>query len=383
MAADFFDGPLPRYRALVAHGDLKPDPLQELAAEKLQSLHHALVDYRPGANGGRQGWLSRFGLSNRPKAEMPQGLYLFGGVGRGKTMLMDLFCTHAPIEPKRRTHFNAFMKEVQERRHRWQDDRRAGRPVPDDPIPAIAADIAAKATLLCFDEFMVTDVADAMILQRLFGTLFDRGVVVVATSNRPPDALYSGGLNRDLFLPFIDLLKHKLDLLELDGPTDYRLARLLGSKVYHYPLGPAAGRALARAFADLTDQATPKPFDLLLKGRTLHLPKTAHGVAWCGFDTLCGQPTGVADYIALATHFHTLILEDIPRFGEAEKDKAARFRTLIDELYQHKVNLVASAAAAPDQLLAGLETHAFEFERTVSRLMEMQSRDYLQAPHLT
>ncbi|HET8727159.1 MAG TPA: cell division protein ZapE [Alphaproteobacteria bacterium] len=376
------EGPLAVYRALVRDGAVKPDPMQELAAEKLESLHHALRHYQPSS--GASGWRVRLGLARRPDPA-PQGLYLYGGVGRGKSMLMDLFFRSAPVEAKRRVHFHQFMLEVHDRLHEWRRsvasafDKKRGRHMAD-PIPPLAAELAEEAWLLCFDEFHVVDIADAMILGRLFTALFDAGVVVVATSNWAPDDLYKDGLNRQNFLPFIGLLKEKLDVLHLAGGIDYRLARIKGMRVYHEPLGPQARGALEEAFADLTDGAAAAPTSLPLKGRTLEVPKAARGVAWLNFADLCERPLGAADYLALAGAFHTVLIEGVPVMDETRRNEAKRFMTLVDALYEHKVNAVVSADGPPDRIYVG-ETGAVEFQRTVSRLMEMQAADYLMAPH--
>ncbi|NNG05854.1 MAG: cell division protein ZapE [Inquilinus sp.] len=374
-------GPLAALRALRRAGTLKPDPCQELAAEKLQSLHHALAEYRPSSDAA--GWRARFGLSRR-RDPAPQGLYLFGGVGRGKSMLMDLFFDSAPVERRRRVHFHQFMLDVHDWLHRWRTRARDGGEATkkgDDPIPPLARDLAAEAWLLCFDEFHVVDVADAMILGRLFTALFELGVVVVATSNWAPDDLYKDGLQRDRFLPFIALLKERLDVLELDGGVDYRLARLMGVEVYHQPLGPAALRALEQAFATLTGGAAGVAATLELKGRRLEIPRAAKEVAWFTFEELCDRPLGAADYLALATHYRTVIVAGVPVMGEAERNQAKRFMTLIDALYEHKAKTVIAAEAVPQELYRK-GTGALDFQRTVSRLMEMQSAEYLAAPHL-
>jgi len=368
-------GPLAEYRMRRRAGDLQADPAQELAAEKLQSLHNALLRYEPAA--GRLGWRERLGLARR-REEAPQGLYIFGGVGRGKSMLMDLFFATAPPARKRRVHFHAFMLEVHESLHRERQDGRAE----TDPLAPLAARVAEEATLLCFDEFHVSNIADAMLLGRLFSALFDLGVVVVATSNYAPDDLYKGGLQRERFLPFIELLKERLDVLELDGVVDYRLSRLQGMTVYHRPLGRAASGALAAAFARLTDDAAGAATTLVVQGRRMAVPRAAKGVAWFGFADLCEQPLGAADYIAIATHFHTLILDGIPRMTEEKRNEARRFMTLIDALYEHKTNLICAADDAPDRLYVAGDG-AFDFRRTASRLVEMQSKAYLARPHLT
>ena len=361
------------YRALRREGRLEPDPAQQLAVERLQSLYRALLEYHP--DHGLRGWLARFGLGDNHGADAPVGLYLCGPVGRGKSMLMDLFFAGAPVMRKRRVHFHAFMLEMHDRIE--QERREKTR----QPIAKVAKDIANEATLLCFDEFQVDNIADAMILERLFTALFEAGIVVVATSNRAPDELYAHGLHRERFLPFIQLLKHKLYVLELDSGRDYRLARLVGKPVYHTPLDAAARRALEATFAELTDGAAGRSTSLVVKGRTLIVPRAAGNVAWFGFSDLCGAPLGAVDYLALAERYAAIIVEGIPRLAPEKRDEARRFNILVDTLYEARTLLVASAAAPPGEIYpAGDGT--FEFQRTTSRLIEMRSADYIaRHPH--
>lgn len=376
-AADGPEGPLAAYRALRRDGGLRHDAGQRLAAEKLQSLHNALRGYRPSGNGG--GWKARLGLARRP-AEPPQGLYIFGNVGTGKSMLMDLFFRSVPLEKKRRVHFHAFMQEVQERLHAWRQD--PANKDKADPLPAIGSQLAEEAWLLCFDEFHVVNIADAMILGRLFETLFARGVVVVATSNWPPDRLYEGGLQRERFLPFIALVRQRLDVLELDSGVDYRLQRLKDITIYHAPLGPRAAAALDKAFAELTEGAMAAPSSIHYKGRVIPVPLAARGVARFAFAELCEQPLGPGDYLAIAGLYHTVVLSDVPQLSAEKRNEARRFMTLIDALYEHRVKLVVSAAAPPERLYPAGDG-AVEFQRTVSRLQEMRSADYIAKAHMT
>ena len=372
-------GPLPAYRDKVARGELAPDPSQAMAAERLQGLWMALRQYDPPRRrpaGG--GMLARL-FHRRAEADTApaQGLYLVGDVGRGKSMLMDLFFDTAEVARKRRIHFHAFMQEAHSRIHAWRRDN----PGSADPIPALADRIAGEAALLCFDEFQVNDIADAMILGRLFQALFDRGVVVVTTSNILPRDLFLGQPGRDAFLPFIALLEQNLDVLVLEGGRDYRRARVLERGIWHVPVGAAADAALDRAFTDLIEADHAGPERLVVMGRTIVIKLAARGVARCDFADLCEQPLGAGDYLALARRYHTLLLDGIPRLSPDSYDFARRFIVLVDALYDHRVKLIASADATPDALYRqGRGAQAFE--RTASRLMEMQSEAYLQLPHL-
>jgi len=361
-------GPLGLFQARLTAGELAPDPLQARAAERLQQLWDELQDYHPQASGG---FLARLGLA-KPLPRPPKGLYIYGRVGRGKSMLMDAFFSTVPGEKKkRRVHFFAFMAEVHARIH-------ARRAEKGDPIAPVAQDIARETSVLCFDEFHVVDIADAMILGRLFAALFAAGVVVVATSNRAPDKLYEGGLQRERFLPVIDLLKERLDVIELDGPRDYRLQRFKGRQVYFTPPDAKAAAALARAFADLTDNATPARESVTVLGREIDVPRAAKSVAWFTFEELCVNALGPNDYLALIGLFHTFILEAIPRMNFERRNEAKRFNIFIDTLYDAHGNLVCSAEAPPQELYSEGEG-SFEFQRTVSRLIEMQSDDYIAA----
>ena len=352
-----------RYRAAVSKGELQDDTAQRRAAERLNVLARALARYRPGR---------RLLFATPP---VPRGLYIWGDVGRGKSMLMDLFFAEVQVTPKKRVHFNAFMVDVHARIH--AERQREGS---DDPIPPVAEAIAQQGRLLCFDEFQVNDVADAMILGRLFDHLFERGVVIVATSNTPPDRLYEGGLNRQLFLPFIAALKERLEIVELNGPVDYRLQRMAGLAVYLSPLTDETDKAMDAAWRHLTDTETGSAQTLTVLGRALMVPQAARGVARFSFAELCAKPHAAADYLALAHSFHTILIDRIPRLGPEQRNEARRFVVLIDTLYDEGVKLVCSADGPPEAIYAsgdGVEA----FRRTASRLHEMQSAEYLRRDH--
>ena len=363
-------GPVCRaYLRLVKAGELRPDPAQQRAAAALDRLAAAL--------GGRASVLSR--LFGR-RGGGPAGVYLWGGVGRGKSMLMDLAFEAIDVEPKRRVHFHAFMLETHKRLKAARSSEEG------DPVEEVAEIIAGEATLLAFDEMQVTNPADAMILSRLFEKLLARGVRVIATSNRPPDDLYKDGLNRELFLPFIAMVEERFEVVEVNGPTDYRLDRLAGVEVWHVPNGPEATRALSEAFFKLTDykvedrDKVPSEDLDLGGGRTLHVPKSLKGVAVFSFKRLCGSPRGAADYLAIAQRYHTVIIVGIPIMTKEMRNEAARFVTLIDALYEHRVKLLASADAEPSALYPAGDG-SFEFQRTASRLEEMRSAEYLAEGH--
>ena len=362
---------LARYQRLLDAGELRPDPDQQRAAMVLDRLAAELEQ------GPRQGFWAR--LTGRPPAS-PRGVYLWGGVGRGKSMLMDLAFEAISFPDKRRVHFHEFMLDVHDRL-RAARGREEG-----DPIPPVARAIAEGARLLAFDEMVINNTADAMILSRLFGQLIGQGVTIITTSNRPPRDLYKDGLNRELFLPFIDMIERKLDVVSLNGPVDYRLDRLGSGPTWHVPNGPQATQALRHAFFRLTDYppedaANVPTADIDVHGgRTLHVPKSLKGVAAFSFKRLCGEPKGAADYLAIAHRYHTIFLVGIPKLGPDKRNEAARFVTLIDALYDNRVKLIAAADAQPADLYPKGDG-AFEFERTASRLIEMQSDEYLARGH--
>ncbi len=369
-----------RYRKLVSSGAIEADAAQAHAVEKLAALQTALAGYKPARRKG--GLLGRL-FANGKDREAPRGLYIHGEVGRGKTMLMDLFFQTSRVQHKRRAHFHEFMADVHERIYGFRQKIARGEIDDDsDPVRLTAQSVFDEAWLLCFDEFHVTDIADAMILGRLFARLFELGTVVVATSNVAPDDLYKGGLNRALFLPFIAAITERMEVLRLDSRTDFRMEKLAGATMWLVPADAAASAALDAAFAKLTGNARAAPRDIAYKGRTLHVPRAADGVARFAFADLCERPLGGADYLRLARDYHTILIDGIPAMGEAERNAAKRFITLIDTLYDNGVKLIASAAAAPDALYrADYGTEAMEFARTASRLHEMASDAYLALPH--
>lgn len=347
-------------QARISDGRLNADPAQAEAAEKLDDLLDRL------AKGGKGGW-----FFSKPKPVT--GLYMWGGVGRGKSMLMDLFHSASPI-PSKRVHFHEFMGRV----HRRLGEARADEAI-SDPIPPVAKIFASEAKLLCFDEFQVTQIADAMILSRLFEELFERGVTVVATSNRHPDELYKHGINRSLFVPFIGLLKERCHVFELASERDYRLERLTEAPVWY--TGDDGVGALDKAFERLTLGAEPQSCALTVQGRKLQVAREAAGVARFTFEELCARPLGAQDYLTIAATFHTVLLEDIPVLFEEKRNEAARFVALIDALYEAKVKLIASAEAEPEALYPKGDG-SFEFQRTVSRLHEMRSVEYMAEEHI-
>jgi cell division protein ZapE len=359
------DGPLAAYHERIASGTLAPDSAQERAAARLDALWRDLSAQPP-----QRGFLGRlFG----EKPAVPRGLYLWGPVGRGKTMLMDVFFDAATDPKKRRVHFAAFMLEVHARLHALRTEGHG------DAVDILAKEIAGDVRVLCFDEFQITDIADAMVLGRLFTGLFAGGVIVVATSNTVPDNLYKDGLQRALFLPFIALLKTKVDVVEVAGPDDHRQGRLTGRKVYLAPADAEAETELGRIFRDLAAGAAPHPATIAVEGgRHLHIPKAGPKVAWFQASELIGEALSAADYLALAQHYDTVIVSHIPQLAADQRNEARRLITLVDVLYDNGTRLIASADCPPDDLYAeGL--HAAEFERTASRLIEMQSEDWIHA----
>ena len=367
-----------RYAALVSSRKIEADPAQAELVRRLVALEVALAQHRLSRKSSSLGWL----FSRRQTPGPVKGLYVWGDVGRGKTMLMDLFFATSEVRRKRRAHFHEFMAEVHDRVREVRHQLKLGQLTNGDPIRHVADEIAEGTWLLCFDEFHVTDIADAMILGRLFTRLFEQGVVLVATSNVAPEDLYYEGLNRALFLPFIRLLLQNVDVVRLSARTDYRMEKLGGVATWYVPADEDAEVALDIAWQKITGTLEGEPVDIQLAGRVLRVPEAAMGVARFSFGQLCEQPLGANDYLRLAHEFHTLIIDRIPVMDFPQRNAAKRFIILIDTLYDHGVKLIASAAAEPDGLYLATDGYeAHEFRRTVSRLIEMRSVDYLARPH--
>ncbi|PWL19616.1 cell division protein ZapE [Falsochrobactrum shanghaiense] len=366
------------YDAMVQAGDVERDPAQRDLTDRYDRLIEEICTKRLSRKSSALGWL----FGKRKEAAAPvKGLYVHGEVGRGKTMLMDMFFQLLPIERKRRAHFNDFMADVHERIYAHRQAHKRGETKQDDPIPPVAEALSQQAWVLCFDEFTVTDIADAMILSRLFSALFERGVVLVATSNVAPDNLYRDGLNRQLFLPFVAILKQHVDVVNLDSRTDYRLEKLDRQPVYLTPLGLETTSRMNEAWADYTDGKAEKPAIIRIKGRDIEIRHAVEGLAArFTFDELCARPLGASDYMAIVKHYPTLFIDDVPVLDYTRRNEAKRFILLVDVLYDHHARLFVSAEALPEKLYqAKTGTEAFEFDRTASRLFEMQSAEYLDA----
>jgi cell division protein ZapE len=365
-----------RYDHLVEAGTVVRDAAQEKIAARLDHLIEEISARRLAQKSSALGWLF---ARKRETREPVKGLYIHGGVGRGKTMLMDMFFELVPVRRKRRVHFNAFMADAHDRIQKHRAARKNGETKEDDPIPPVARHLAAEAWVLCFDEFSVTDIADAMILSRLFSALFANGVVLVATSNLAPDDLYRDGLNRQLFMPFVALLKRHARVIALDSETDYRMEKLNRLPVYMTPLSAETDRRMDEAWGAVTRGTTSAPDALTVKGRQVAVPIAAGDAARFSFAELCEKPLGARDYLAIVDRFGTIFVDHVPVLDQTLRNPAKRFILLIDTLYDKRARLVLSAAAAPGELYAGRAgvTEAFEFDRTVSRLVEMQSREWL------
>ena len=366
-----------RYRHLVETGAVDHDAAQEKIAKALDRVIAETAARRLETKSSALGWLF---ARKHPKQEPVKGLYIHGGVGRGKTMLMDLFFELVPVRRKRRAHFNDFMADVQDRIQKHRLDRKNGATKEDDPIPPVARAIAEEARVLCFDEFTVTDIADAMVLSRLFSALFSQGVVLVATSNVAPDDLYRDGLNRQLFLPFVDILKRHTQVVVLESAKDYRQDRLNTLPVYLSPLDAQTARRMDEAWKALSAGFADGPAEIELKGRKILVPHAAGAAARFAFADLCARPLGARDFLAIAARFDTVMIDDVPMLSDAQRNEVKRFILLIDTLYDHRTRLIVSAAAEPDDLYTGGRgTEAFEYARTASRLTEMRSTEWLEA----
>ncbi|MDH7784127.1 cell division protein ZapE [Ochrobactrum sp. 19YEA23] len=363
------------YDALVASGEVEADPAQLDLTSRYDRLIEEICTKRLSRKSSALGWL--FGKRKQAQ-EIVKGLYVHGEVGRGKTMLMDMFFSLLPVERKRRAHFNDFMADVHDRINAHRQALKRGETKQDDPIPPVADALSAQAWVLCFDEFTVTDIADAMILSRLFSALFARGVVLIATSNVAPDNLYRDGLNRQLFLPFVDILKKHVDVINLDSRTDYRLEKLDRQPVYLSPLGGETEKRMDAAWTAQKDGVEEKPDTIRIKGRDIEVPRSIPGAARFSFEELCSRPLGAADYLAIVGRYSTLFIDNVPMLDLSRRNEAKRFILLVDVLYDHHARVFITAEAQPEKLyVAKSGTEAFEFDRTASRLFEMQSAEYL------